>query len=117
MWYVPGSHKTATFVNARIGQNVGELFDIYPQWKEIDPVAAHAVAGTAVFHNGLVAHAAGANMTRHARRAMTCAFMPDGATFNGKQNILPRDYFESLTEGDVLDDDEQNPLIWSTACA
>ena len=56
-------------------------------------------------------------MTRHARRAMTCAFMPDGATFNGKQNILPRDYFESLTEGDVLDDDEQNPLIWSTACA
>ena len=80
------------------------------------PVATQAAAGTAVFHNGLVAHAAGANMTRHARRAMTCAFMPDGATFNGKQNILPRDYFESLTEGDVLDDDEQNPLIWSTAC-
>ena len=44
---------------------------------------------------------------------MTCAFMPDRATFNGQKNILPQDYFESLSEGDVLDNDEQNPLIWS----
>ncbi len=113
MWYVPGSHKSATFENVGIGQNIGELFDAYPQWKEIDPVALPASAGTAVFHNGLAAHGAGANMTRHARRAMTCAFMPDGATFNGNRNILPQDYFESLSEGDVLDSEEQNPLIWS----
>ena len=112
MWYVPGSHKTATFKNAGIGQNIGELFDVYPEWKEIDPLAAPVPAGTAVFHSGLTAHGAGANMTRHPRRAMTCAFMPDGATLNGTKNILPKDYFESLTEGDVLENDDQNPLIW-----
>ncbi|HAA78429.1 TPA: phytanoyl-CoA dioxygenase [Candidatus Latescibacteria bacterium] len=112
MWYVPGTHKTATFENAGIGQNLGELFDVYPAWKEIDPVSVPVHAGTAVFHNGLTAHGAGANMTRHARRAMTCAFMPDGATFNGKRNILPEAYFESLTVGDELDSEEQNPLIW-----
>ena len=113
MWYVPGSHRSATYENVGIGQDIGELFDFYPQWKEIDPVAVPASAGTAVFHGGLTAHGAGANMTRHARRAMTCAFMPEGATFNGNQNILPQAYFESLAEGDVLDDEEQNPLIWS----
>ena len=112
MWYVPGSHKTATFENSGIGQNIGELFDVYPMWKEIDPVGVPAKAGTAVFHNGLTAHGAGANMTRHSRRAMTCAFMPDGSTFNGKRNILPQQYFESLSVGDLLDDEKQNPLIW-----
>ena len=51
-------------------------------------------------------------MTRHSRRAMTCAFMPDGSTFNGNRNILPQQYFESLSVGDFLDDEKQNPLIW-----
>ncbi|RKU09898.1 phytanoyl-CoA dioxygenase, partial [Candidatus Poribacteria bacterium] len=57
-------------------------------------------------------HAAGPNMTTRPRRAMTCAFMPDGSTFNGKQNVLPEDYFNSLTVGDLLDDPKQNELIW-----
>ncbi len=43
---------------------------------------------------------------------MTCAYMPDGATFNGQQNVLPKSYFDSLTVGQVLDDDTINPLIW-----
>ena len=51
-------------------------------------------------------------MTNKPRRAMTCAYMPDGCTFNGKQNILPEEYFKSLKIGDVLDHPKQNPLIW-----
>ena len=43
---------------------------------------------------------------------MTCAYMPDGATFNGQKNILPDDYFKSLKVGDLLNNDEQNRLIW-----
>jgi hypothetical protein len=64
-------------------------------------------------HNGLTAHAAGANVTPRPRRAMTCAYMPDGSTFNGVQNVLPDDYFAALALGDVLDDDSVNPLVWS----
>jgi hypothetical protein len=45
---------------------------------------------------------------------MTCGYMPEGSTFNGIRNILPKDYFDSLKIGDVLDSDELNPLIWST---
>jgi phytanoyl-CoA hydroxylase len=112
MYYLPGSHKTARFDNAGIGQNMSDLFKIYPEWLEIDPVPCPCPAGSAVFHNGLTAHGAGANMTRHARRAMTCAYMPDGCTFNGKRNILPEEYFNSLKVGDVLNDETQNPLIW-----
>ncbi len=112
MWYIQGSHKTATFENVGIGENIGGLFDLYPAWREMDPVPVPCPAGSAVFHHGLVAHGAGANMTRHPRRAMTCAFMPDGATFNGTRNILPEAYFKMLEEGDLLDNEEQNPLIW-----
>ena len=112
MWYLPGTHKTARFDNVGIGINIGELFNVYPEWKQIEPQCAPCPAGSIVWHNGLVAHGAGANMTIHHRRAMTCGFMPDGCTFNGKKNILPEDYFASLEIGDVLNNDKQNTLIW-----
>lgn len=114
MWYIPGSHKTATFENSGIGMNMADLFKIYPEWKKIDPVGVPARAGSAVFHNGLTAHGAGANMTNKPRRAMTCGYMPDGSTFNGIQNVLPKEYIDSIKVGDVLDDPKLNPLIWSS---
>jgi hypothetical protein len=43
---------------------------------------------------------------------MTCGYMPDGSTFNGIQNILPPEKFARYKLGDVLEDDEQNPLIY-----
>ncbi len=112
LWYLPGSHKSARFDHPGIGQNLGELFKAYPEWMKIDPVAAEISAGGAVFHNALTAHAAGANMTNKPRRAMTCAFMPDGSTFNGLRGVLPEEYFKKLKKGDVLDDPKVNPLIW-----
>ena len=112
MWYIPGSHHTAAFENVGIGHNLADLFNIYPQWREIEPVACPCKAGSAVFHNGLTAHGAGANMTNKPRRAMTCAYMPDGSIFNGRRNILPEDYFNALQIGDTLNNDTVNPLIW-----
>jgi phytanoyl-CoA hydroxylase len=112
MWYLPGSHRTARHDNVGIGQNMADLFKAYPEWRAIEPVACPCPAGSAVWHSGLTAHGAGVNMTIHPRRAMTCAYMPDGSTFNGKRNILPEEYFASLKIGDPLDDERQNPLIW-----
>lgn len=112
LYYIPGSQKTARYENVGIGQNQADLFRIYPEWREIAPIACPCRAGAAVFHNGLTAHGAGANMTNKPRRAMTCAYMPDGSVFNGKQNILPGEYLAGLTVGDVLNDDTINPLIW-----
>ncbi|CAN5418808.1 phytanoyl-CoA dioxygenase family protein [soil metagenome] len=112
MYYVPGTHKTARYENAGIGQNLADLFKVYPEWRQIETVGCPCSAGSAVLHNGLTAHGAGANMTNRQRRAMTCAFMPDGSTFNGQRNVLSEDYFNSLTVGDVLDDPISNPLIW-----
>ncbi len=112
LWYLPGTHLKAEFTAVGIGEKLGDLFKYYPQWRTIPAVPAAVPAGSAVFHNGLIAHGAGANMTPYPRRAMTCAYMPDGSTFNGQQNILPDDYYRSLKIGDVLNDDRQNPLIW-----
>ncbi len=112
MWYLPGTHQTARFDNAGIGPNMADLFKVYPEWRTIEPVACPCPAGSAVFHNGLVAHGAGANMTNRPRRAMTCAYMPDASTFNGTRNILPEAYFQTLKVGDLLNNNEVNPLIW-----
>lgn len=117
MWFVPGTHRTARFDNTVIGNNMGALFKKYPEWRSMPSVKAPLPAGGASFHNGLLAHGAGANMTPGWRRAMTCAFMPDGATFNGQQNVLPQPLFEKLKVGDVLKDDTQNPLLWSKSGA
>lgn len=113
MYYIPGTHKTAEFErNVGIGANIGKLFKAYPEWAEMQPIVGTMKRGDCGFHNGLTAHGAGANMTPGYRRAMTCAYMPEGSTFNGKKNILPDDYVNSLSVGDVLDNDELNPVVW-----
>ena len=112
LYFIVGSHKITTYDNVDIDENMVSLFNLYPDLagKPAEPVPMRA--GDCSFHNGLMAHGAGANMTPGFRRAMTCAYMPDGATFNGTPNWLPDDYRESLCVGDVLDNDELNPLIY-----
>ncbi|MGH3150484.1 MAG: phytanoyl-CoA dioxygenase family protein [Streptosporangiaceae bacterium] len=110
--YIPGSHKEQRFDNADIGPELGALFDVYPQWKDVEPVFCPVLAGDAVVHNGLAAHGAGANMTPRRRFAMTIAYMPDGATFNGKQDIYTTEQIARLKVGDPLDDPGINPLVF-----
>src|SRR6266496_145177 len=112
LFLIPGSHKLTSFNKITIGRNMDGIFDVYPQLKNSRPVAAPMKAGSCSFHNGLTVHGANANMTNGFRRAMTCAYMPDGNTFNGEPNILPDAYLKSLKIGDRLNNDEQNPLIY-----
>jgi ectoine hydroxylase-related dioxygenase (phytanoyl-CoA dioxygenase family) len=114
MYFIPGTHKIATYENVGIGMNQGDLFKVQPKLAGRDPVAVPMKAGDCSFHNGRTAHGAGANMTRGRRIAMTCGYMPEGSAFNGQRNILPKDYFESLKPGDVLENDELNPRLWSS---
>src|SRR6059058_1998356 len=112
LFFIPGSHKITSFDKITIGRNMDGIFDVYPQLKNSKTAAAPMKAGSCSFHNGLTVHGANANMTNGFRRAMTCAYMPDGNTFNGEPNILPDAYLHSLKVGDVLNNDEQNPLIY-----
>lgn len=112
LYFMPESNHDTDFIEPGIGANMGDIFDTYPKYKNVEPVASVIKAGSCSFHNGLNIHAAGVNMTPHTRNAMTCAFMPDGSTFNGKQNVLPDDYFKTLKIGDVLNNESQNPLIY-----
>ncbi|WP_324023921.1 phytanoyl-CoA dioxygenase family protein [Maribacter sp. BPC-D8] len=112
LYFMPGSNKDTELVEPGIGSNMGDVFNSYPKYGSKDPQPAVIKAGSCTFHNGLTIHAAGVNMTPRTRKAMTCAYMPDGAVFNGKQNVLPDDYFKSLKIGDILNNEEQNPLIY-----
>ncbi len=118
LYFLPGTHKTSHFeVGGSLGQvGIGELFRQYPQWAEIEPYAAEMKAGAGVFISGMVAHAAGPNMTTQSRRAFAMLFMPQHATFNGKKSALPDELFAKLRVGDVLDDDEHLPLLFSYRC-
>ncbi len=112
LFFIPGSHRETTFENSGIGKNMDGIFGVYPQLLKTQSVAAPMKAGSCSFHNGLTIHGAHANMTSGTRRAMTCAYMPDGNTFNGTANILPDDYLRTLKVGDPLDNEGQNPLIY-----
>jgi ectoine hydroxylase-related dioxygenase (phytanoyl-CoA dioxygenase family) len=113
LFFIPGSHKKTTFENPGIGKNMDAIFDFYPEFRTSPSTAAPMKAGSCSFHNGLTIHGAHANMTPGYRRAMTCAFMPDGATYNGIQNILSDEQIATLKVGDPLRDEEQNPLIYA----
>jgi len=113
LFFIPGSHKRTTFENTGIGKNMGGIFEVYPEFKTARSKAAVMKAGSCSFHNGLTIHGAHANMTPGLRRAMTCAYMPDGNTYNGIPNILPDEYVKTLNVGDLLNSDMQNPLIYT----
>jgi ectoine hydroxylase-related dioxygenase (phytanoyl-CoA dioxygenase family) len=112
MFFIPGSHRETTFDSPFIGKNMNDIFNSYPQFKTSRSVPAVIKAGSCTFHNGLTIHGAHANMTAGFRRAMTCAYMPEGNVFTGQPNILPEDYLKRIKIGDPLDNDAQNPLIY-----
>ncbi|CAN5614047.1 Dot/Icm type IV secretion system effector LegD1 [soil metagenome] len=112
LYFMPGTHKLTTYQNSGIGPNIGDLFKVYPAFAKMKAVPAPMKAGSCSFHNALLAHGAGANMTPGWRRAMTCAYMPDGSTFNGQANILSKEQIAKLKIGDVIEDDAQSPLIY-----
>jgi ectoine hydroxylase-related dioxygenase (phytanoyl-CoA dioxygenase family) len=113
MYYVPGSQLLADYRNVPISEDIGALFRVYPEFLARGTVGVELPPGGCALHNGLTAHGAGANMTTGQRRAMTCAYMPDGSTFNGTSNILPQSYLRTLKVGDVLDNEALNPLIYA----
>lgn len=113
LFYLPGSHKWRKTEKAEIGPSLGAIIDTYPEWRELEPTPCPVAAGGAIFHNGLVAHGAAANMTPRPRRAMTATFMPADATFNGNQNVLSDQQVAQLSVGDPLDDEQQNPLVFA----
>lgn len=113
LYFIPGSHKKTNYQNPGITKNMNAVFLSYPELAKEQPVVGSMKAGSASFHNGLCIHGAGPNMTPGYRRAMTCAYMPDGSTFNGQKNILSDEYISKIKIGDKLNDDEQNPLIYS----
>src|SRR5262249_54817031 len=110
----PGSHKGNADPVQYQTHELGEIFKIYPEWKDVTPKPCPLPAGGACFFNGFTIHGAGANMTPTPRVAMTCHYMPDGCTYNGAPGmVLPPSYLETLSVGDSLDDDRYVPLVFN----
>ncbi len=115
LYFLPGSHKTSRYdTTGDLGQaGIGNLIADYPEWASIEPRPVEVKAGAGIFISGMVAHAAGPNMTLNSRRAFAMLFMPEDATFNGHQSVLPDEIFHRLKIGDAINDDEHLPLLYS----
>ena len=115
LYFLPGSHKTSRYnTSGELGHaGIGQLIDDYPEWAEIEPLPVEVKAGAGIFISGMVAHAAGPNMTLKPRRAFAMLFMPEDATFNGQQSVLPDEVFNRLKIGEPIDDNEHLPLLYS----
>ncbi len=114
LYFVPGSHHIDVTYRSDLGSQLGAIFDANPQITQA-PVPGAIPAGGCTFHNARTIHGAGANMTAGRRRAMTVAFMPDGARFNGTRDVrtLGAEYLDTLAVGDLLENDELNPLVYA----
>jgi ectoine hydroxylase-related dioxygenase (phytanoyl-CoA dioxygenase family) len=113
LYSILGSYQITTFDNPGIGKDMDVIFDFYPQFIKARSVAVPMKAGSCSFHNELTIHRAEANMTNGVSQAMTCAYMPDGAVFNGIKNILSEEQMAKLNIGDLPNDEIQNQLIYS----
>lgn len=116
LYFVPGSHRLRLIAAGDLGPDLGALFTAHPE-AAARPTPSPLPAGGCSFHNGHTIHGAGANMTPGRRRAMTTAFMPAGVAFNGRRDVgvLGEKYLDTLREGDRLDNDELNPLVYARA--
>jgi phytanoyl-CoA hydroxylase len=116
LYFVPRSHRLQLTAAGDLGPDLGAVFVAHPE-AAYAPRPCPLPAGGCSIHNARTVHGAGANMTPGRRRAMTAAFMPDGVRFNGKRDPrgLGERYAATLTEGDRLDNDELNPVVYTAA--
>ena len=112
--FLPGTHKRISFdsVAPLDEANIGGFLETHPELAEVEPVTAEVAAGAGIFINGMVAHAAGANMTSQPRRAFAMLFIPGKCHYSGHPGALPERLTARLEKGDVLDDDEELPLLY-----
>jgi ectoine hydroxylase-related dioxygenase (phytanoyl-CoA dioxygenase family) len=114
LYFIPGSHQRRLTAVGDLGPALGALFAAHPE-AAARPFPSPLRAGGCSFHNGHTIHGAGANMTPGRRRAMTTAFMPADARFNGRRDVqvLGDDYLDTLTKGDQLENDDLNPVVYA----
>jgi hypothetical protein len=53
LYFVPGTLRKAIYESAGIGEKLGDLFNLYPEWAKNPTVAAPMTAGSCSLHNGL----------------------------------------------------------------
>lgn len=115
LYFVPGSHRLGlTYRSPSVGADLGGIFAAHPEAAGLPPVSCAIPAGGCTFHNARTIHGAGVNMTPGRRRALTAAFMPNGVRFDGTLDLRSQgNYLESLSPGDLLQNDEHNPVVYT----
>ena len=74
--FIPNSHAEAELGRPAGGfGDMNQIFEDYPQWADREADLIELPAGGASFHSGMIAHAAGANMTPGRRRAVSSPYI------------------------------------------
>ncbi len=113
LYYQPESHTIIKEKYPHVKQNTEDFFQSYPALKKLPSIPAEVKKGGCCIHNCLTSHGTGPNMSPYTRNAIAISFMPDGATFNGKQNTLSYEVISKLKIGDLLTEEHLSPVIYS----
>lgn len=89
MHFIPGSHRWGRFGWKTLPSELLETLDglrlLSPKDKHdlLQPVEVPLRAGSCTFHDGLMMHYAGPNLTNRPRLGLVTHYVPDGTTFSG----------------------------------
>jgi len=115
--FLPGTHRDAPIGECHLPipredphRTFESIFEVRPQWRGVDPVAAECPAGSVVFYYLSVVHGNGPNMTRSPRRSVGVSWAPAEARWNGR-GVLPKETAPSMHPGDRFPDSAY-PVVW-----
>jgi phytanoyl-CoA hydroxylase len=116
---LPGTHlltpvgrRTPSPSHRPGGTRFDQLFDDFPEFREIEPVLCEAAAGSAIVYNPLGTHGSAPNMTTKVRRNIGARYFADGEIYNGCDNLLSKEFLADQEVGQPLRSDKL-PVVWS----
>ena len=110
MRFIPGSHRWGRFAWKTLPGDLLETLDglrlLLPEDKHsrLQPVEVPLKAGSCTFHDGLMMHYAGPNLTDRARLGLVTHYVPDGTTFSGINSSFMTDA-ANLVAGQPIEGD------------
>jgi hypothetical protein len=106
--YYKGSHRLGRLDITHLDKMVG-IEQAVPEVLRYPCIELPMRPGDCAFHHCHTVHAAGPNVTRESRWAISVQFMPDGSRFNGYMHEFMDPY--RVTADSLLDQD-CFPLVW-----
>lgn len=109
--FMPRSHRVTTRRLKEGFNELGEIVEVYPQLRGVEPYTAELAAGDCTIHNGVVLHASHPNDSEEIRLSYGCSTMPEDARLHAWEDIDMETVKHPKEHFDVWPSEEHYPII------